>query len=160
MATSQGTWCRQRSGRGFPNPQVCSVLVLLEHEPVSRQWFPNSVLTIHNIKCPGAPCQVSPWCTARECRSLRGINQRRDKWRAQGPGTECFMRASAGCVRNKPWRLTATLCLSFFLELKFKRETVVMGTLLFELKNEVDFFFFLKVGLVWLMEFYNKGRFY
>ena len=36
---------------------------------------------------------------------------------------------------------------------------VVMGTLLFELKNEINFFF-LKVGLVWLVEFYNKGRFY
>lgn len=37
---------------------------------------------------------------------------------------------------------------------------VVMGTLLFELKNEIHFFFFLKVGLAWLVEFYNKGRFY
>lgn len=37
---------------------------------------------------------------------------------------------------------------------------VVMGTLLFELKNEIKKIFFLKVGLVWLMEFYNKDWFY
>lgn len=48
----------------------------------------------------------------------------------QGSWTQGFMKASTGSVRSEYWSLIARLCtLSFFLELKFKREMIVMGTL-------------------------------